>query len=220
MADELPTFRALVGHFTDFLVVAIHAVLYERNIYPRTSFLSARKYNFAVRQSRHSKVCEWINDAVAAVETELLKGTVERVAVVIYTKDLKPTERYVFDVSRFPAVAPADVDIILERRSASGDKLPILPLTDLEEQLRATMSKISGCGSILRPLEPGCTFTVAIELKGEGQAPVSHPQPWMPVEPRSNEEQDQAQARTHPMRSVSAGDVIFESWIEEAHLGG
>ncbi|KAK3677883.1 hypothetical protein LTR78_001978 [Recurvomyces mirabilis] len=217
MPDDAATFRMLISQFTDFLTVAIHTVLYERNIYPQTSFLSARKYNFAVRQSRHPKVCEWINDAVAAVETELLKGNVERVAVVVYNKGLKPTERFLFDVSRFPPVSFTDVDTPLERKDSGGKIVPILPLIDIEEQFRATMSKLANCGTVLKPAPVGGTFTVAIELKGDGQAPISHPQPWMPVEPILDKDTaNMSQKRAHPIRAVAAGDLIFESWIEEA----
>lgn len=73
MPPPLNTYASLVSTFASFLTVAIHTILYERSIYPEASFLSARKYNFPVRQNRHPKVCSWINDAVAAVEAELLK---------------------------------------------------------------------------------------------------------------------------------------------------
>ena len=69
----LDNYRAVVAEFCEFLTVAVHTILYERGIYPRTSFLSARKYNYPVRQNRHPKVCKWIQDAVAAVQAELLK---------------------------------------------------------------------------------------------------------------------------------------------------
>ncbi|KAK3110605.1 hypothetical protein LTR53_014928 [Teratosphaeriaceae sp. CCFEE 6253] len=218
MAHDVPTYRLLVTHFTDFLTVAIHTILYERRVYPRTSFLSARKYNFPVRQNRHPKVCDWINDAVAAVETEILKGTVERVVVVLYTRELSPRERYVFDVSRFPTVGPADLDTQLERRGADGEPVPVLPHVDLEEQFRGTMSRLANCGGNLKPSPEGCTFTVAIELKAEGHAPVSHPQPWMPVQRLSSEDGRDKTPRsiTHPVRAVAAGELVFESWIEEA----
>ena len=72
-APVLDTYQAVVSAYCDFLTVAIHTILYERNIYPQTSFLKARKYNYPVRQSRHPKVCKWIQDAVAAVEGEMLK---------------------------------------------------------------------------------------------------------------------------------------------------
>jgi mitotic spindle assembly checkpoint protein MAD2B len=69
----LDTYQAVVSAFGEFLTVAVHAILYERNIYPPSSFLSARRYNCAVSQNRHPAVCKWITDAVAAVEAELLK---------------------------------------------------------------------------------------------------------------------------------------------------
>jgi mitotic spindle assembly checkpoint protein MAD2B len=58
--DVIVTFQTFVSVFSDFLTVAIHTILYERDIYPRDSFLSAKKYNYSVRQSRHPKVCQWI----------------------------------------------------------------------------------------------------------------------------------------------------------------
>ena len=69
----LDTYQSVVSAFSEFLTVTIHTILYERNIYPQASFISARKYNYPVKQSRHPKVCMWIQDAVAAVEVEMLK---------------------------------------------------------------------------------------------------------------------------------------------------
>lgn len=74
----LNTYQAVVSAYSDFLTVAIHTILYERNIYPQASFIKARKYNLPVRQSRHPKVCKWIQDAVAAVEAEMLKVRMSR----------------------------------------------------------------------------------------------------------------------------------------------
>lgn len=223
MSEPLTTFRGLILSFTDFLTVAIHTILYERSVYPQTSFLSARKYNCAVRQSRHPKVCEWINDAVGSVGAEMLKGAVVRVVVVIYTPSNKPVERFVFDVSSFPRISQSDVDTPLERRDAGGERVAILPTVDMEEQLRATMSRLSNCGSSLRPLPQNCSFTVAIELRtDEPNAPVSHPQAWIPAQPgqdrqgsgSSQSRVDDVQAT--PIRTVQAGDMIFETWVEES----
>ncbi|KAK4618174.1 DNA polymerase zeta processivity subunit [Fulvia fulva] len=222
MADDAPTYRTFVTSFTDFLTVAVHTIIYERGIYPQTSFLSARKYNFAVRQSRHPKVCEWINDAVIAVENELLKSAVDRVAVVIYSKDNKPLERFMFDVSRFPIVPVAELDVPLQRLESDGSKASILPTVDMEEQFRATMSRLSNCATDLGKLPKGCTFTIAIELRGDGKAPVGHPQPWVPAEGKTR--QDNETSKHHkqvtPVRSITAGDMVFETWIEELHNKG
>lgn len=219
MENEVTTFRTLILSFTDFLTVAIHTILYERGIYPKASFLAARKYNLAVRQNRHPQVCHWINDAVSAVEAELLKGTVQVVAVMLYTKFGKAVERYVFDVSRFPGVLPSNVDAPLERVGASGDKVAVVPTIDMDEQFRATMSKLANCSSRLRKLPEDCTFTVAIELKNEsGRPPIGHPQPWIPVQANQPKTSslNAPDSTVIPVRSVAAGDMIFESWIEEA----
>lgn len=82
-APVLDTYQAVVSAYSDFLIVAIHTILYERNIYPQTSFIKARKYNFPVRQSRHPKLCKWIMDAVASVELEMLKVNMSLIGVVI-----------------------------------------------------------------------------------------------------------------------------------------
>lgn len=216
MTDQAPTFRSIVSTFTDFLTVAVHTILYERSIYPRTSFLTAKRYNHPVRQSRHPKVCEWINDAIVAVEAELLKGAVANVAVVIFSKDNKAMERFVFDASQFPAVPLSDLDTPLESRDNNGEERDILPRVDVEEQLRAMMSKLTNCQTVLKPLPQGCTFTVAIELKPEGHAPVSHPQPWMPAQPRYLDDNGGAPTiTTTPLRKLQAGEMLFEAWIEE-----
>ena len=82
-APVLDTYQAVVSAYSDFLTVAIHTILYERNIYPQTSFIKARKFNYPVRQSRHPKLCKWIMDAVASVEAEMLKVKKPLLCVVV-----------------------------------------------------------------------------------------------------------------------------------------
>lgn len=219
----LPTFAAIISAFCDFLTVVIHTVIHERKIYPPNTFISARKYNYPVRQSRHPKVCQWITDAVAAVETELLNGTVARIAIVIYSPEQKPLERFVLDTSKFPMVAKEEVHTPIERLEGKG------PDVDLEEQFRAVMAKVSTCGSSLRPIPLGSTFTLAIELKDSADPPIGHPQPWIPAQPSlqrnvanldgSREEikrgAELGGVLTTPIRTVDVGEVTFEMWIEE-----
>lgn len=75
-ATEGPTldsYQAIITAFMEFLTVATHTILYERNIYPRASFLRARKYDYPVRQNRHPGVCKFIMDAMTAIEAEMIK---------------------------------------------------------------------------------------------------------------------------------------------------
>ncbi|KAH8808838.1 DNA-binding protein [Xylogone sp. PMI_703] len=219
----LNTYQSLITTFSDFLTVAIHTIIYERNLYPASTFLSTRKYNLPVRQNRHPKVCKWIQDAVAAVEGQMLKGAVSRVVVPIYSPQLEVMERFLFDVSSFPTVPANEIFTPLEREGSAGEELRI-SLVDIEEQLRATIRKLAVCGSKLGPLPDGCTYTVAVELKDKAPPPIGHPQPWVPSEPSlqtgekgksSRIGSDLGGVATTPVRSVEAGEFILESWIEE-----
>jgi mitotic spindle assembly checkpoint protein MAD2B len=218
------TFISLVAHFLDFLTVAIHTILYERQIYPHESFISARKYNYPVRQSRHPEVCEWINDAINALEVELLKGTVDRVAVVIFSMYDQPMERFMFDLSKFPFVPKKDWHVPFASNDSKDESR--IPVVNMEEQFRAVMSKLAFCHRSLLPLPQDCTFTLAIELKDEADAPIGHPQPWIPVQPSLQKEtargeskaksgEDLGGVRTTTIRTVDAGEMVFEMWIEE-----
>jgi len=219
--NSIENYAALIAAFCDFLTVTIHTILFERHIYPPDSFLSARKYNYTVRQSRHPKVCQWITDAVAAVETELLNGTVARIVVPIFSPKQRPVERFVFDLTKFPSVPKEDINTPFERSMSA---------VDVDEQFRAAMAKLRICSSTLKPAPEGCTFTVAIELKDAADPPIGHPQPWIPTQPslqrhvvvnRDGEREERKRGedlggvRTTPVRLVDTGEMVFEMWVEE-----
>ncbi|MCJ1384545.1 hypothetical protein MMC17_007662 [Xylographa soralifera] len=206
----LDNYQAVVAEFCEFLTVAVHTILYERNIYPRTSFLSARKYNYPVRQNRHPQVCKWIQDAVAAVEAELLKGTISRTSLIIYSPTTIPLERFVFSTAHFPQVPRNEALTTLEVPDPDAPSLPPnnptnnppspttttnppTPLINLHSQFRALFARLSTQTSTLTPLPPHCTFTLAIELHERhvqgpdgdfaGQAPLSGNSAWIAAEP-------------------------------------
>jgi len=222
----LDTYQAVVSTFCEFLTVAIHTILYERNIYPRTSFLTARKYNYPVRQNRHPKVCKWIQDAVAAVEAEMLKGTVARTSLIIYSPTSVPLERFLFDTSAFPVVPPSEVFTQFESSEASAQQNPgapphpTVPIVDLEEQFRAIFAKLSSCSATLSPLPENCSFTIAVELKDRADPPIGHPQPWIPAQPslqlpaedarpqgRSSESEELELSKNRSVRGSDLGGV-------------
>lgn len=172
----LNNYPSLITTFTDFLVVAIHTILYERGLYPQETFLLTRAYNFPVRQNRHPLVCKWITDAVTAIHAQLLRGTVRRVVFVIYSDQQEVLERFLFDVSGFPSVPETERFTEFEGTFAEegddGNEELKVNLIDIEEQLRATVRKLAYCGSKLRMLPDNCTYTIAVELKKEADPPI------------------------------------------------
>lgn len=114
--------------FTNFLTAYIHTLLYLHSLYPQTTFVLSRFHNTSAYQSRHPLVCDWIRDAVDAVRTELLYGTVSRIGIVIFQYgsgsksgsaekgigDVQIMERFMIDVSTFPVMDKDESNAVVE----------------------------------------------------------------------------------------------------------
>ncbi|KIN00203.1 hypothetical protein OIDMADRAFT_54802 [Oidiodendron maius Zn] len=220
---QLNNYQSLLTAFSDFLIVAIHTILYERGLYPPETFLLTRAYNFPVRQNRHPLVCKWIQDAVSAVHDQMFKGTIRRIVLVIYSDRQEVLERFLFDVERFPVVPEKDAYTEFGVESGAEGEVKVSRV-DVEEQLRATIRTLAYCGAKLGVLPEDCTYTLAVELKDNMDPPIGHPQPWVPSIPslqtgeKGSSERigsDVGGVKSVPVRSVEAGQFILESWIEE-----
>ncbi|KAK0465630.1 DNA-binding protein [Desarmillaria tabescens] len=86
------TFNQTVQGITDFIEVAVHTILYVRQIYPADLFIRRKKYDTPVFQSRHPALNEYISGAVKAVGDELSRT---KVVVVIKNKEQQPLESMV-----------------------------------------------------------------------------------------------------------------------------
>ncbi|KAI5290102.1 hypothetical protein KEM55_008662 [Ascosphaera atra] len=110
MMSAPTTYAELAAAVSSFLAVCIHQILYLRHIYPQMTFIGVRQFNHPVRQSRHPRVCAWITDACAAVEAQLLRGIVGKVSVhILAVRTNRALERYTFDMSQMPPVAPGEI---------------------------------------------------------------------------------------------------------------
>ncbi|KAI9646824.1 hypothetical protein NHQ30_004823 [Ciborinia camelliae] len=188
----LSTPHSLHTHLLNFLTLSIHTILHARGLYPASTFLLTRAFNFPVPQNRHPVLCAYINSCVSALTPHLQSGSLSSVSIVIYSSststspnpEIQILERYMFDISRFPRIPPQETLTTFENR-ASGDPSSIRTI-DVEEELRATLRKLAYSASKLSCLaQPEeCTWGVVMEMKeGEGNAPIGHPQPFEPAMP-------------------------------------
>lgn len=122
-----------------------------------------------------------------------------------------------FDVSRLPVVD--ERERYTEFEEGRGVSV------DVEEQLRGALMRLQIAGSKLESLPRGCTWGIVVEVKEDKEAPIGHPQAWVPSEPGlqvQREEgnggrvgKDRGGVRSTPVRLVEAGDFVLEMWIEE-----
>lgn len=74
---------------------------------------------------------------MSAVRDQLYLGTLSRVVVVIYSPALKPLERFVFDVDRFPVVPKNEREAVMEREGGTG----AIHITREQEQTTTTTTR-------------------------------------------------------------------------------
>lgn len=179
---SVPTSQAsaLLSSLGNFLTVAIHSILFHRALYPAATFLTARAYNLPVHQSRHPGVCAWIRDAVSASLAQIRAGSVRSLALVIHAPNsFEVLERWIFDLQTLPASwGDRDVPMGAEDWAAGqaggleGPNDETVNWTDVNEGLRGALSRIAQAGQGRPDLPQGSTFTLAVELRDESQAPI------------------------------------------------
>ncbi|KAE8591840.1 hypothetical protein XENTR_v10018589 [Xenopus tropicalis] len=141
----------------EFLEVAVHLILYVREVYPIGIFQKRKKYNVPVQMSCHPELNRYIQDTLHCVKPLIEKNDVEKVVVVILDKEHHPVERFVFEIAQPPLL------------SISSDSL----LSHVEQLLRAFILKISVCDAVLDNNPPGRIFC-PINLRMIHPAPITY----------------------------------------------
>jgi mitotic spindle assembly checkpoint protein MAD2B len=245
-SNLLSTQSALITTLSSFLTVSTHHILFLRRIYPPVSFLSARAYNYPVRQNRHPAVCEWVQSSIDAVRDQLEKGTIEKVALCIFEcENNEVLERWTFDLRALPVVDHKEMDTKFEStgRENGGEGRPTdtlkrkLNVADLEAQFRAVLSRLNSAAGKMKalPEDQEYSFTMTMEVKENADRPVgrlekeerkwvaAEPENWVDDEDGGDINTDDAEGgrrdkdgKTVPVRRLEAGELRMEVWVEES----
>ncbi|XP_066155644.1 mitotic spindle assembly checkpoint protein MAD2B-like [Euwallacea fornicatus] len=132
--------------FLELLEVAIHNVLYTRNLYPRSIYTPKKKYGVAVYQAIHPEVVQYISECLKAVEFYARKNQLKKV-FLCFELDGIVLEKFVFDLLQM-----------------QGKSINDTFLVELESTLRTFMLKLHSCQVYLQNIEnPESTFSIQIE---------------------------------------------------------
>jgi len=212
MSDTPLTFNQTIRGITEFIEVAIHTILYVRQIYPAELFVRRKKYDTPVFQSRHPALNEYISGAVKAVGEELKLGTVDKVVVVIKDREQIPLERYIFSVESMIEVEPFNKDTSVEDAMTGGS---------LGQYFRSFLVKLNLVESQLGQMYLGddASFAIVLELKNGG-APSARedkePPPWMPAHTPDTTPGTSDKAELHMIRAVNTGIINLSLAIQES----
>ncbi|XP_078471368.1 mitotic spindle assembly checkpoint protein MAD2B isoform X3 [Lampetra planeri] len=186
----------------EFLEVAVHMILYVRQLYPLGIFEKRRKYNVPVQMSCHPEVNKYIEDTLHCIRPLLEQNAVEQFVVAIVNKENKPVERFVFEISP-PNVASHSLDEML---------------AGLERALRAFLLKISVADSILEENPADCSFTIFVHTLENAIASteVVQMQKSFPLVQADEEEIAMSSARMVPLKTMSSAIFKMQMYVEES----
>ncbi|KAI9903850.1 hypothetical protein N3K66_000379 [Trichothecium roseum] len=97
---------------------------------------------------------------------------------------------------------------------------------DVEEGFRGALRRLAYAAEKMPDLPRGSTFSLAIEIKDAASAPIGYPQPWIPAQPSQQRRKGKAKTppakgvEVTPVRSIRAGPMFFECWVEERSPDG
>jgi hypothetical protein len=118
----------------DFMEVAITMIVYLKGFYPSAAFERRRYMNVVVQRARHPELRDYIHSAASGLLPFIEKGLVERVAVVFFSEDNVPVERFIFKITIKPSCAA------------------LVEEGQLEFALRSFLIKLSVSKSLVKPL--------------------------------------------------------------------
>ncbi|KAF8700874.1 hypothetical protein AX14_000641 [Amanita brunnescens Koide BX004] len=208
------TYNQTLHAIVEFIEVAIHNILYVRQVYPAELFVRRKKYNTLIFQSRHPALNEYISGAVKAVGEEIALGTVDKLVVVIKDKDQVALERFIFSIEDMIQVEGFNKDTSVENAMSTAS---------LGLYFRSFLVKLSMMESILGPLGLGddASFAIVLEIR-DNKAPSAsvdkEPPPWIPADAQHTTLGASDKAELHMVRAVNTGIINLSLAIQESDI--
>ncbi|OJA19819.1 mitotic spindle assembly checkpoint protein [Rhizopogon vesiculosus] len=214
MSEVSLTWNQTVKGITEFIEVAIHTILYVRQIYPADLFVRRKKYDTPVFQSRHPALNEYISGTVKAVADELVLGNVDKVVVVIKDNNQVALERFIFSIQNMIEVESYNKDTSVQDAMSSAK---------LGQYFRSFLIKLnmieSQLGLLELPSGDEASFAVVLELKDNTAPSASKdkdPPPWVPADLQHTTSGASKEAQLHLLRAVDTGIINISLAVQES----
>ncbi|KJA25785.1 hypothetical protein HYPSUDRAFT_64512 [Hypholoma sublateritium FD-334 SS-4] len=212
MSEEPLTFNQTVYAIAEFIEVAIHTILYVRQVYPAEIFVRRKKYDTPVFQSRHPALNEYISGAVKAIGDELAYGRVDKVVVIIKDKEQIALERFIFSVETMIEVDAFNKDTSVEEA--------VTPVS-LTQYFRSFLVKLSMIEAQMGQMHLGdeISFAIIIELKEDAvptHSDTADPPPWIPAVTQHTSSGTSDNAELHMIRAVNTGIINLSLAVQES----
>ncbi|KAG7646538.1 DNA polymerase zeta processivity subunit [Arabidopsis thaliana] len=181
----------------EFMEVAITMIVYLKGFYPSAAFERRRYMNVVVQRARHPELRDYIHSAASGLLPFIEKGLVERVAVVFFSEDNVPVERFIFKLTIKPSCAA------------------LVEEGQLEFALRSFLIKLSVSKSLVKPLPLNCRWEVTAYLRSLPQVGSSkEAELWIPTDTK----QWQNPPVLTPVKSLNSEPLCLQLYLEHPSL--
>ncbi|KAI0094286.1 DNA-binding protein [Irpex rosettiformis] len=241
-SNEFPlTYNQTVKGITEFIEVAIHTILYVRQVYPAELFVRRKKYDTPVFQSRHPVLNEYISGAIKATRDELVLCNVDKLIVVIKSSSEDVAyERFIFSIKNMIEIEAYNKD-----KGQDCCFFPTHALVEVENPMSASRlgqyfrSFLVKLGMIdsqlgILDLRDDITFAIVLELKDAKAPSAAHgkhlrtrtdgnfliemkkPPPWVPAVPQHTTPSASDQTKLHMIRAIDTGVINISLAVQES----
>ncbi|KAH9486521.1 Mitotic spindle assembly checkpoint protein MAD2B [Psilocybe cubensis] len=212
MSDEPLTFNQTVHAIAEFIEVAIHTILYVRQVYPAEIFVRRKKYETPVFQSRHPALNDYITGAVKAIADELVHGKIDKVVVVLKDKEQIALERYIFSIETMIQIEGFNKDVGVE---------DAMTPSSLMQYFRSFLIKLNMIEAQIGQMHMGddLSFAIILELKDDAAPTHSNtkdPPPWIPAVTQHTTSGTTKQAELNMIRAVNTGIINLSLAVQES----
>eukprot|EP00941_MAST-03F_sp_MAST-3F-sp1_P003778 g3778.t1 len=181
--NEVEIENPFVDAFLDFFQLAVHQILFQREVYPKRLFRRHQHFGLQVRKSANEELNDYISTTGKNFRTFLCEDKVRQI-VIILTKSKKICEKYVFEINHDALQEMTVENNVGPRNVSSGANVAnhrssfrkLANITDpvlqtkamdwLQMGFKRALTRLMLTDeSLLGPVIQGCEFQILLSIK-------------------------------------------------------
>jgi len=160
--------KGSTGIVKEFFAYAINNILFQRGVYPPTSFKPTKKYGLTMQMTDEAGLRLYMAKILKYVEHWVTNKDIQKLVLVIKSFETKEAvERWAFNVQVTGKKGNQDTDENMGENMTKNGKSE----KEIRNDIRAIMVQITSCVSFLPLLEEECTFDILVYTNKETETP-------------------------------------------------
>ncbi len=169
---------------TEFFGYAVNSILYQRGLYPPSTFEVKKKYGLGMLVSSDEEIKTYLVSVLDQINEWLIEKKLEKLVLVISSVRTRETvERWVFDIETDSEIGlEEDEENVKPPNNGAEEKNKKYEKSkqDITNEIAAIMRQIAASVTFLPLLEDECSFDLIVYTNKDSETP----QEWEESDPR------------------------------------